>query len=82
MPTMGGRLSSARFLAASVAASGRSIANQYTVEEGVDPAASLAPAVVCDASSMSSFARAGVSERPQHVAGPQIGESGVVPVGQ
>jgi hypothetical protein len=31
VPTMGGRLFSARFFEASVAASGRSIANQYTV---------------------------------------------------
>ena len=58
VPTMGGRLSSARFLAASVAASGRSIANQYTVRRASIQLRAWR-AVVCDASSMNSFARAG-----------------------
>ena len=64
-----------------LAASGLPIANQYTVRKASIQLRACG-GVVRDASSMSFFAPRGVAKRPEHVAGPQERESGVVAVGQ
>ena len=73
-PTMAGRSSSARFSEASVAASGRSIANQYTVRKA---SIQLRACACCGARRVVDdlFRPRRVGERPQHVAGPQKRES-------
>jgi len=57
VPTMAGKSSNARLFDGSVAASGRSIANQYTARRA-SMHLRACPEVICDASSMISFARA------------------------